>query len=447
MVEFHKTRLPEVERRATIIRATINLGKVTLCFGQLAFLHPRLTFEHFLVTRQQNNEHSKRKRPRPDLSRIQSQKNQSPKSENVGHPRESEVSNSDEASVAKRVILSRRIDPLMGGGISLLIALFVISFGWITQSGVSQFLLAIELYLFTDLFINGPHFMASYRLLYSRTGNLRKHPIVTLAFPAISALFLIYIIYSSYQQSFYDPLGIMGVLTLIAPIVLAWHYTGQSWGTTACFAHLEGFRISPIQRRLVRGGFLALFLYHIAWAYDSTGFIQQTLSEQDAGKYLMQSVMSLCRLLVAIGFVAGLYGFWTMSQQSNRQIPIRIWLPWAATFSWYAMVDINPASFFLLQIFHALQYLMFPIRVEINDYTPQNKRKYHLLIYYVCLVAVGYLAFEWASFPAVPKQLIPAGAATMMIINLHHYFIDAVIWKIREPEVRNSLFGHLETTT
>ena len=35
----------------------------------------------------------------------------------------------------------------------------------------------------------------------------------------------------------------------------------------------------------------------------------------------------------------------------------------------------------------------------------------------------------------------------MMIINLHHYFIDAVIWKIREPEVRNSLFGHLETTT
>ena len=91
MVEFHKTRLPEIERRATITRATINLGKVTLCFGQLAFLHPRLTFEHFLVTRQQNNEHSKRKRPRPDLSRIQSQKNQSPKSENVGHP-ENDVS-------------------------------------------------------------------------------------------------------------------------------------------------------------------------------------------------------------------------------------------------------------------------------------------------------------------------------------------------------------------
>jgi len=31
----------------------------------------------------------------------------------------------------------------------------------------------------------------------------------------------------------------------------------------------------------------------------------------------------------------------------------------------------------------------------------------------------------------------------MMMINLHHYFIDAVIWKIREPEVRKSLFGHL----
>ena len=213
-----------------------------------------------------------------------------------------------------------------------------------------------------------------YRLLYSRTGNLRKHPIVTLAFP-LSPLFLIYIIYSSYQQVCI--LGYHGSAYLIAR--LCWLGTTQdSLGVPQPVCPLEGFRLAR-SNGIIRGGFLALFLYHIAWAYDSTGFIQQTLSEQDAGKYLMQSVMSLCRLLVAIGFVAGLYGFWTMSQQSNRQIPIRIWLPWAATFSWYAMVDINPA-FFLLQIFHALQYLMF-IRVEINDYTPRNKRKYHLLIY------------------------------------------------------------------
>ena len=384
----------------------------------------------------------KRKRPKPDLRRTRAY--QPP--ENSG-----DVDRKHQASIAaeaeSKVILSRRFDPILGGGLSLFVSVLVIGLGLITQAGASQFLLAIELYLFTDLFINGPHFIASYRVLYSRIENLVKHPIVTIFFPTLSAIFLSYIVYCSYQMDAFDPLGVMAVLNLVAPIVLAWHYTGQSWGTTACFAHLSGFRISRKQRLLIRIGFFSLFVYHIAWAYNSTGFVQQVLSEDEAGDYLMQSIMSLCRLLVAVGFIAGLYGFWQMSHQAGRQVPVRTWLPWAATFSWYVMLDFNPAAFFLLQFFHAFQYLMFPMRVELNEYTPKTRRSHHMIAYYVILVALGYIAFEWSSFDAIPKELIPAGTAVMMIINLHHYFIDAVIWKIREPEVRQALFGHLSPSS
>ena len=384
----------------------------------------------------------KRKRPKPDLRRASAY--QPP--ENSG-----DVDRKHQASIAaeaeSKVILSRRFDPILGGGLSLFVSVLVIGLGLITQAGASQFLLAIELYLFTDLFINGPHFIASYRVLYSRMENLVKHPIVTIFFPTLSAIFLSYIVYCSYQMDAFDPLGVMAVLNLVAPIVLAWHYTGQSWGTTACFAHLSGFRISRKQRLLIRIGFFSLFVYHIAWAYNSTGFVQQVLSEDEAGDYLMQSIMSLCRLLVAVGFIAGLYGFWQMSHQAGRQVPVRTWLPWAATFSWYVMLDFNPAAFFLLQFFHAFQYLMFPMRVELNEYTPKTRRSHHMIAYYVILVALGYIAFEWSSFDAIPKELIPAGTAVMMIINLHHYFIDAVIWKIREPEVRQALFGNLSPSS
>ena len=74
-----------------------------------------------------------------------------------------------------------------------------------------------------------------------------------------------------------------------------------------------------------------------------------------------------------------------------------------------------------------------------------------MLIYYVALVLVGYLAFDWTKLlegidlANQTGTMVLLGAATMMCINIHHYFIDAVIWKIREPEVRESLFGHLET--
>ena len=30
-----------------------------------------------------------------------------------------------------------------------------------------------------------------------------------------------------------------------------------------------------------------------------------------------------------------------------------------------------------------------------------------------------------------------------MIINIHHYFTDGVIWKISNPEVRRELFAHV----
>ena len=114
------------------------------------------------------------------------------------------------------------------------------------------------------------------------------------------------------------------------------------------------------------------------------------------------------------------------------------------------MVDVYPQAFFLLQIFHALQYLMFPARVEMNQHHTNHVGK-HMLIYYGALVLVGYIAFEWTSlveWTDLAHQsgtMILLGTATMMCINIHHYFIDAVIWKIREPEVRDSLFGHLDT--
>ena len=75
----------------------------------------------------------------------------------------------------------------------------------------------------------------------------------------------------------------------------------------------------------------------------------------------------------------------------------------------------------------------------------------HMLIYYGALVVIGYIAFEWTTLLERTNlvdqtgTMLLLGTATMMCINIHHYFIDAVIWKIREPDVRESLFGHLET--
>jgi hypothetical protein len=40
-----------------------------------------------------------------------------------------------------------------------------------------------------------------------------------------------------------------------------------------------------------------------------------------------------------------------------------------------------------------------------------------------------------------PGQMTPM--MILAFLNIHHYFTDQVIWKIRNPEVRRDLFAHL----
>ena len=112
-----------------------------------------------------------------------------------------------------------------------------------------------------------------------------------------------------------------------------------------------------------------------------------------------------------------------------------------------ALTSIHESTVLLLQAFHALQYLSFPIRVELNEYTNPLHKWRHMTFYYVVLVVFGLLAFNWASLLQAPKPWPQFAFAIVIAVNLHHYFTDAVIWKIRNPAVRQSLFGHLEAST
>lgn len=400
----------------------------------------------------------------------------------------------EQPSVPTHALITRPIDAICGGGLSLVVAIVVMIYGSVSSDKEGTILIAVSAYLFTDLLINGPHFMASYRVLYSQRSNFRNHPLVTIVAPLLAVLFLAWTAHWSLtndasavetqadvavanevasgelgsgevvsgeansggvetpgQNAVGVPVVFL-VLNTLAPILLGWHYVGQSWGATACFSFLSGFKMSVMHRRLIRSGFFALFAYHLAWACESMQLLEVWFPQQEAGVYMMKSVMYVTRVAVLICFGLGFAAFWMMSVEHERRVPMVVWVPWLATFSWYVMVDVCPKSFFLLQVFHALQYLLFPARVELNEYAGKRRVRAHMLVYYLLLVAVGYLVFEWSDIlqwiwtPTNAKPFLFLGTATMMIVNIHHYFIDAVIWKIRKPEVRRAVFGHVESS-
>jgi hypothetical protein len=115
---------------------------------------------------------------------------------------------------------------------------------------------------------------------------------------------------------------------------------------------------------------------------------------------------------------------------------------------------------FWIQIAHALQYLAFPIRVEMNRSTHEPAGSTRRVASHMVLYGAGLLAISLIVARVVPASAMsvvgnifgeePGRAAPiliLMIINIHHYFTDGVIWKISNPEVRRELFAHVKPAT
>ena len=217
----------------------------------------------------------------------------------------------------------------------------------------------------------------------------------------------------------------------------------------ATFSHLDGNPFNQVERRLIRGSLFILTAWHIVWFFY-LGYAQ----------YLDLTPLYIgLSALTAVALVMGLVGFWLHRRRTARVAPLRAWLPWIAIFVWYAtMARVGLPALFIVQIAHAIQYLIFPFRVEMNRTTrslsaaPRQLIALYLAGYVVALLAGSILA--GIALPLGAMAVVtdwvgsrPGEAVVIAIsafFNIHHYFTDGVVWKLRDPAVRHDLFGHLE---
>ncbi len=243
----------------------------------------------------------------------------------------------------------------------------------------------------------------------------------------------------------------VSALLTISSTYLAWHYTGQAWGMIATFTYLEGASFNPLERRLVRGSLYILMAWHVVWFYH-LGYREY---------FDITPVYEGLSILTAVALAMGLTGFSLHKARTGRLAPLRAWIPWVAIFVWYAaMARVGLPALFIVQIAHALQYLIFPFRVEVNrtrreaaGSTAGERVARHMALYLIALLAgslvaaialpLGAMAVVTDWLGARPGQVV--GFAISTFFNIHHYFTDGVVWKLRNPAVREDLFGHLVT--
>jgi hypothetical protein len=329
-------------------------------------------------------------------------------------------------------ILTPTLDLLLVGGLSLVV------FVPLLLSGRSDLvLIGAGAQAWVATAINMPHFMASYRIVYRSREMIMRHKWASIYVPLILLLYSLLAIWESQYG------GVLAIIFVsVASAYLAWHYTGQVWGMMASYTYLDGRRFEDRERKLVRWGLHILLAWHVSW------FLYTQLRNPAPVRpaYLLLSAGT------AVAFALGLSGLYLMRKRTGKLPPLRALVAFLAIFVWYAVMARDPKAIFWIQIAHALQYLAFPIRVEINNASRSAHRVMaHMVVYGVILLAISYVMAQVVPsstmgivgrvFGEEPAKVAPI--VILMFINIHHYFTDGVVWKLSNPEVRKELFAHV----
>lgn len=354
-------------------------------------------------------------------------------------------------------MLTPFVDAMCVGGASIMATVVILALDIRTPSQAQA---TVAMFI-TGFAINVPHFLASYRLLYGSRQRRAEYRGVAVHMP------LLLLFYTLFSVAMYPTNRVfLGAALGAGAVLLAWHYTGQAWGMMASFGFIEGRTFTPLERRLTRTNLYVLLAWHVIWAVL---FGRRMFEDPNADQWFLSASMahSLYEIVSVTAVASSALGLTALTLQARRlgRLPtFRMVLPWVAIHLWYVLLNRDPAAAFWVQNAHALQYLIFPMRVEMNrrrEDAPHGRAPSPfrtMLLYYAGTTLLGVLVMgivPWGAqlgtsylglkqYAGANPLQGPIQLAVIAFINVHHYFIDNVIWKIRNPAVRHSLFGHLE---
>lgn len=332
-----------------------------------------------------------------------------------------------------------------------------------------------------SILCNHPHFMISYRFGYGRGSKfILQNWYALILIPA--ALIAVYVFaFFAFDTDISDfafldsinrvfenldikfridqsnKLGdvILGLSIWFMYVTVGWHYCKQVFGCMMVYAFYDAYKLTPRQKSIFKWSAISVAVYQFVLVSSymdqsmTAGSIQdgrfQGVHLPSLGLPLWLSGLSVLFLvsffLIATGMMFYIY------LKTKQKPSVHFLIPWVALYVWWVPVG-NLPEFYLLMVpfFHSLQYLPFAMRVE-SQKIPKNKFfDLHVSIKVLILLLVGFLSFEF--LPAVLDKHFQTNNNQMawfftttivLFINIHHFFIDSVVWKFKDDEIKKSL--------
>jgi hypothetical protein len=374
------------------------------------------------------------------------------------------------ARLAPKALTTRFLDFWLLGGASILVWLVMIGVqGFRTSWAIDQHFKNLTYTAASlSLLINYPHFLVGYRLAYRRGRTfVASHAWQLLVVPAllIGTFALAYIWYDL-------PVGTASLVPPVAGaaqvlsgprlgdllftavfnfmmLTVGWHYTKQVFGCMMVYSYFDGYQLTQPQRDLTKRALLTIWVMN--FVHTNIGGTQNVFSQFTYYSFDLPDIAApLSELLVLGGLLLVVYKVFYANYRDRGAVPsLNMLVPFIALYVWWMPQTRQYEFYFLLTpMFHSLQYLAFVYKLEGTRLESGPNREVRATALVMGLVLAGWMAFEF-----VPNSLDNAlgtftawkmfffFTAAMLFINIHHYFIDNVLWRFRDPEVRTYLLS------
>lgn len=381
---------------------------------------------------------------------------------------------------AGRALTTRYLDFWLLGGASIAVWAFMFAlhpvrkWSWAVDHHYAN---AFAISNTVALFVNYPHFMASYALAYRKGWRfIRDHWLQLVLVPIVLAvvLFSAYFLFDTETQASpwiaganraLDRLGVrtrvgltpsfatelLGWSVTAMYLTVGWHYTKQVYGSMMVYASFDAYPLTAAERALLKWNLFGI------WFLSFTTYNVTTEPSDFYGlRYfrlgLPHAVVALSAvfLVVTLGaVVVGVFGRVYKDQQ--RWPSINMLVPYVAMYLWWVPLFIqNEFYMYVVPVFHSLQYLPFVYKIERErnqDLNPRHAERRGTLTM-IGLVLAGFAVFELV--PNTVDSLLETKErmslwyffiSAQVFINIHHYFIDNVLWRFKNPEVKKYLLA------
>lgn len=316
--------------------------------------------------------------------------------------------------------------------------------------------------------INNPHFAHSYQIFYRGFGRkafgadsdskLRgRYVFAGIVVPGLLAMFFVACLW-------HQDARMLGYAVNVMALLVGWHYVKQGYGMLMVDAALKRRYFAASDKTILLANGYAVWL--TAWLSGNTSMRELNYWN------LPYATFDLPDPLLAIAAVAATAtGVMTIGvlarrwQANGGALPVNGVIAYLVTlYGWTLLVQMTPLWLLVIPALHSLQYLVVVYRFQHNYAVARSSAaqdagvasgasirgpQARVAWFVAAGIMLGFIGFYVAPFLAqrlfdVDRTIFGPTVFVFIawiFINVHHYFLDSVMWRRENPETRQFLFS------